>query len=126
MALPQTEEHAPAPAHYPLAHCRRRIFVAISLKDLIALLRVNVGKYFFTSKWAKATIKYETNYHPSDVKTLADHLHSINDMAAPVLRGSFTTDGMIVVPCSMKTLAAIHSGFCDDLVSRTADVMLKE
>jgi phenylacrylic acid decarboxylase len=53
-------------------------------------------------------------------------VHNINDMAAPVSSGSFKTDGMIVVPCSMKTLAAINSGFCDDLISRTADVMLKE
>ncbi|KAJ5188261.1 hypothetical protein N7472_007275 [Penicillium cf. griseofulvum] len=61
-----------------------------------------------------------------NVKALADHVHNINDMAAPISSGSFKTDGMIIVPCSMKTLAAIHSGLCDDLISRTADVMLKE
>lgn len=75
---------------------------------------------------AEATIKYETDYHPSYVKAFADHVHSINDKAAPISSGSFKTGGMIVVPCSMKALATIHSGFCDDLISRTADVMLQE
>ncbi|GFN20555.1 phenylacrylic acid decarboxylase [Aspergillus tubingensis] len=113
---------------------RRRIVVAMTgatgamlgIKVLIALRRLNVETHLVMSKWAEATIKYETDYHPSNVKALADYVHNINDMAAPVSSGSFRADGMIVVPCSMKTLAAIHSGFCDDLISRTADVMLKE
>ncbi|KAJ5086251.1 hypothetical protein NUU61_007558 [Penicillium alfredii] len=98
----------------------------LGIKALIALSRPNVATHLVMSKWAEATIKYETDYHPSNVKALADHVYSINDMAAPVSSGSFRTDGMIVVPCSMKTLAAINTGFCDDLTSRTADVMLKE
>ncbi|EYE93777.1 UbiX family flavin prenyltransferase [Aspergillus ruber CBS 135680] len=113
---------------------RRRIVVAMTgatgatlgIKVLIALRRLNVETHLVMSKWAEATIKYETDYHPSNVRALADHVHNINDMAAPISSGSFKTDGMIVVPCSMKTLAAITSGFCDDLISRTADVMLKE
>ncbi|KAG2420517.1 phenylacrylic acid decarboxylase [Aspergillus terreus] len=113
---------------------RRRIVVAMTgatgaimgIKVLLALRRLNIETHLVMSKWAEATIKYETDYHPSNVKALADHVHNINDMAAPISSGSFRADGMIVVPCSMKTLAAIHSGFCDDLISRTADVMLKE
>lgn len=113
---------------------RKRIVVAMTgatgailgIKVLIALRRLNIETHLVMSKWAEATIKYETDYHPSNVKALADHVYSINDMAAPISSGSFKADGMIVVPCSMKTLAAIHSGFCDDLISRTADVMLKE
>lgn len=113
---------------------RRKIIVAMTgatgailgIKSLIALRRLNVETHLIISKWAEATIKYETDYHVSNVKALADHVYNINDMAAPVSSGSFRTDGMIVVPCSMKTLAAITSGFCDDLISRTADVMLKE
>lgn len=123
-----------APPHQPPAQRRKRIVVAMTgatgailgIKCLIALRRLNVETHLVMSKWAEATIKYETDYHPSNVKALADHVHSINDMAAPISSGSFKADGMIVVPCSMKTLAAIHSGFCDDLISRTADVMLKE
>jgi phenylacrylic acid decarboxylase len=98
----------------------------LGIKTLIALRRLNVETHLIISKWAEATIKYETDYSPRNVRALADHVHNINDMAAPVSSGSFKTDGMIVVPCSMKTLAAINSGFCDDLISRTADVMLKE
>lgn len=113
---------------------RRRIVVAMTgatgatlgIKVLIALRHLDVETHLVMSKWAEATIKYETDYHPSNVRALADHVHNINDMAAPISSGSFKTDGMIVVPCSMKTLAAIASGFCDDLISRTADVMLKE
>ncbi|KAL3448375.1 flavoprotein [Aspergillus insuetus] len=113
---------------------RKRIVVAITgatgallgIKTLIALRALNIETHLIMSKWAEATIKYETDYHPSNIKALADYTHNISDMAAPVSSGSFKTDGMIVVPCSMKTLAAIHAGFCDDLISRTADVMLKE
>ncbi|KAL4799333.1 Phenylacrylic acid decarboxylase [Aspergillus venezuelensis] len=118
-------------AHTPR---RKRIVVAMTgatgalmgIKLLIALRRLNIETHLIMSKWAEATIKYETDYHPSNVKALADYAHNINDMAAPVSSGSFKTDGLIVCPCSMKTLAAINSGFCDDLISRTADVMLKE
>ncbi|KAI9375542.1 flavoprotein [Aspergillus egyptiacus] len=118
----------------PTFRRRRRIVVAMTgatgalmgIKVLIALRRLNIETHLIISKWAEATIKYETDYHPSNVKALADYTYNINNMAAPVSSGSFKTEGMIIVPCSMKTLAAIHSGFCDDLISRTADVMLKE
>lgn len=129
-----TETTMPITDHAPQQTRRRRIVVAMTgatgailgIKALIALRHLNVETRLVMSKWAEATIKYETDYHPSNVKALADHVHNINDMAAPISSGSFKADGMIVVPCSMKTLAAIHSGFCDDLISRTADVMLKE
>lgn len=113
---------------------RKRIVLAITgatgaimgINMLIALRELNVESHLIISKWAEATIKYETNYHPSNVRALADHVYNIHDMAAPISSGSFRTDGMIILPCSMKTLAAVNSGFCDDLISRTADVTLKE
>lgn len=128
-----TSQMAPAPSTGQTAR-RKRIVVAMTgatgaamgVKVLTALRRLNIETHLIMSRWAEATIKYETDYHPSNVKALADHTHNISDMAAPISSGSFKTDGMIIVPCSMKTLAAIHSGFCDDLISRTADVMLKE
>ncbi|RDW67260.1 UbiX family flavin prenyltransferase [Aspergillus mulundensis] len=132
MAADKATTSAPKQSNPPPR--RKRIVVAMTgatgalmgIKILIALRRLNIETHLIISKWAEATIKYETDYHPSNVKALADHTYNINDMAAPVSSGSFKTDGMIIVPCSMKTLAAIHSGFCDDLISRTADVMLKE
>ncbi|KAH8806043.1 flavoprotein [Xylogone sp. PMI_703] len=119
---------------YPHSQPRKRIVVAITgatgvilgIRVLEMLRRLNVETHLIMSKWAEATLKYETDYTTSNVRALADHVHHHSDMAAPVSSGSFYTDGMIVVPCSMKTLAAISTGLCDDLISRTADVMLKE
>lgn len=113
---------------------RKRIVVAITgatgallgIKTLLALRHLNIETHLILSKWGEATLKHETDYKPSTLKALASYTHSIHDMAAPISSGSFKTDGMIIVPCSMKTLAAINSGCCDDLISRTADVMLKE
>ncbi|KAH9205246.1 flavoprotein, partial [Leptodontidium sp. 2 PMI_412] len=93
---------------------------------VLGLLASNVETHLIMSKWAEATMKYETDYIPSNLRALADHVYGNNDMAAPISSGSFRTDGLIVVPCSMKTLAAISTGLCEDLISRTADVMLKE
>lgn len=113
---------------------RKRIIVAMTgatgsilgIKTLLALRHLNVETHLILSKWAEATLKYETDYTVANVRALADVVHSIHDMAAPVASGSFRVDGMIVVPCSMKTLAAISCGFCDDLIARAADVVLKE
>lgn len=82
--------------------------------------------HLIISRWAEQTIKYETDYTPSNVRALADHVHSVSDQAAPISSGSFRLDGMIILPCSMKTLAGVNAGFCDDLILRAADVMLKE
>ncbi|RHZ53856.1 hypothetical protein CDV55_102533 [Aspergillus turcosus] len=129
-----TQETSTSNTEHLKSRRRKRIVVAMTgatgailgIKTLIALRRLHVETHLVISKWAEATIKYETDYSPRNVRALADYVHPINDMAAPLSSGSFKTDGMIVVPCSMKTLAAINSGFCDDLISRTADVMLKE
>ncbi|RDW74948.1 flavin prenyltransferase PAD1 [Coleophoma cylindrospora] len=113
---------------------RKRIVVGMTgatgavlgIKLLIALRRLNIESHLIISQWAEATIKYETDYAPTNVRALADHVYSNHDQAAPISSGSFHADGMIIVPCSMKTLAAVHAGYCDDLISRAADVMLKE
>ena len=100
---------------------RRRIIIALTgatgsilgIKTLITLRQLNVETHLIISKWAEATIKYETDYTVANVRALADHVYNVHDMAAPISSGSFRVDGMAVVPCSVKTLAAVSSGFCD-------------
>ncbi|KAF5605851.1 3-octaprenyl-4-hydroxybenzoate carboxy-lyase [Fusarium pseudoanthophilum] len=99
---------------------------AIGIHVLSTLRRLNVESHLIISKWAAETIKYETDYTPASVRALADHVYNPNDLAAPIASGSCHVDGMIVVPCSVKTLAAINAGICDDLITRAADVCLKE
>ncbi|KZL79647.1 3-octaprenyl-4-hydroxybenzoate carboxy-lyase [Colletotrichum incanum] len=113
---------------------RKRIIVAITgatgaqigIHILQTLRHLNVETHLIISKWAAETIKYETDYPPSAVKALADQAYSAHDLAAPIASGSYRVDGMVVAPCSVKTLAAINAGICDDLVTRAADVCLKE
>lgn len=122
------------PPPTPLPQRRKRIIVAMTgatgamlgVKVLISLRKLNVETHLIISNWAESTIKYETDYHPSNVRALADHAYNNSDLSAPISSGSFRADGMIVIPCSVKTLAAINCGLCGDLVSRAADVMLKE
>jgi len=71
-------------------------------------------------------MKYETEYNMEDVMALASNVYTVRDVSAPISSGSFQHDGMIVVPCSMKTLAGIRMGFTEDLIVRAADVTLKE
>ncbi|KAI8295506.1 Flavin prenyltransferase PAD1 [Colletotrichum sp. SAR11_240] len=98
----------------------------LGIKTLIALRRLNIETHLIISKWADSTLKYETSYTATNVRALADHVYNNHDMAAPIASGSHRVDGMIVVPCSMKTLAAINSGLCDTLIARAADVIIKE
>jgi flavin prenyltransferase len=75
---------------------------------------------------ARRTLAYETSLEPEQVIAVADHFHPIGDMAAAISSGSFRTDGMIVMPCSMKTLAGVVTGYSDNLLLRAIDVCLKE
>ena len=78
------------------------------------------------SRSAEVTLAYETKMKTSEVHQLADIVHANKDISATIASGSVKTDGMIIAPCSMKTLAEIASGVTSNLLSRAADVTLKE
>ncbi|MDT5348743.1 MAG: flavin prenyltransferase [Mycobacterium sp.] len=78
------------------------------------------------SRWARATIQLETGLSAGDVAGLADVVYSWDDQAAAISSGSYRVEGMVIVPCSMKTLAGIRTGYADGLIARAADVTLKE
>jgi flavin prenyltransferase len=86
----------------------------------------DVETHLVLSRWARATIHLETGLSAGDVAGLADVIYSWDDQAAAISSGSYRVQGMVIVPCSMKTLAAIRTGYADGLIARAADVTLKE
>lgn len=98
----------------------------LGIRLLEVLNELEVETHLVLSDWARATIKLETSHTVTEVRALASHAYSAGDLAAGISSGSFRTDGMVVCPCSMKTLSAIRIGFSDNLITRAADVTLKE
>ena len=86
----------------------------------------DVETHMVLSRWARATIHLETQLSARDVESLADVVYSWDDQAAAISSGSFQVEGMVIVPCSMKTLAGIRTGYAEGLIARAADVTLKE
>ncbi|MCL6599289.1 MAG: UbiX family flavin prenyltransferase [Alicyclobacillus macrosporangiidus] len=98
----------------------------LGIRTLEVMRELGIETHLILSKWAEATIHLETDWSLADVKRLASRVYASTDQAAAVSSGSFPVDGMVVVPCSMKTLASIRIGFADNLITRAADVTLKE
>ncbi|GAB3648696.1 non-oxidative hydroxyarylic acid decarboxylases subunit B [Glycomyces tarimensis] len=86
----------------------------------------DVETHLVVSKWARTTLKLETGRTVAELAELADYSWGHGDQAAPLSSGSFRTDGMIIAPCSMKTVAGIRTGYTEGLIGRAADVVLKE
>jgi 4-hydroxy-3-polyprenylbenzoate decarboxylase len=113
---------------------QRRIVVGITgatgsiigVRLLEVMREAGVETHLILSKWGARTMIHETSRTVEEVSALASYAHNPNDQGAAVSSGSFLTDGMIIAPCSMRTLAAISSGQGEHLVHRAADVVLKE
>lgn len=99
--------------------------IGVRLLENLAQLP-DVETHLVLSRWARATIELETGLSVAEVSALADVTHHPEDQGATISSGSFRTDGMVIVPCSMKTLAGIRAGYAEGLVARAADVVLKE
>lgn len=93
---------------------------------LEALAESDVESHVIVSKWAQRTLEHETALKLDYIKDLADEYYGPGDMGAKVSSGSFVTDGMVIVPCSARSMAAVAGGFGEHLVHRAADVILKE
>jgi len=112
----------------------RRIIVAMTgatgailgIRLLEALRVLGVETHLVMSEWAERTVRIETSYSVAAVRDLASVHHRFDNQAASISSGSFRVDGMVVVPCSMNTLAALAHGIGDNLIVRAADVVLKE
>jgi len=96
-------------------------------KRLLEVLKEkDVETHLIISRTATKLIEYELGTKPENMEKLAAHTYSADDLFAPVASGSFKTDGMVIIPCSMKTMAGIANGYSDNLILRAAEVALKE
>ncbi|WLS80145.1 UbiX family flavin prenyltransferase [Erwinia pyri] len=101
--------------------------VIYGVRALQILQQVNeVETHLVMSQAARQTLALESDYSVRDVQAMADVVHDVRDIAASISSGSFKTDGMIILPCSMKTLSGIVHSYTDGLLTRAADVVLKE
>jgi 4-hydroxy-3-polyprenylbenzoate decarboxylase len=113
---------------------RPRLVVGISgasgaiygIRLLEILRHLDIESHLVLSRAAEMTIAYETDLKPAAVKALADVVHPAGNLAAPISSGSFATMGMIVAPCSVRSMAEIATGVTSSLLTRAADVTLKE
>jgi 4-hydroxy-3-polyprenylbenzoate decarboxylase len=100
--------------------------VAYGVRALQLLRNAGVETHLVMTRTAELTLAYETTLKVADVRAAAMRVHEIDDMAAPIASGSFLTSGMIVAPCSIRSMSEIATGVTSNLLTRAADVTLKE
>ena len=101
------------------------IVIAVELLERLKNFK-DVETHLIITDGGQLTIRDETNFEVYDINKLADVVYNVHEMDAAVASGSFPVDGMVVVPCTMKTVAGIVSGYSDNLLLRAADVCIKE
>ncbi len=100
--------------------------IVYGIRMLEVLREMAVETHLVMSKSAEVTAAHETSYKIKDIKALADEVHSVTDLAAPLSSGSFKTMGMVIAPCSIRSMSEIAAGSTTSLLTRAADVILKE
>jgi len=113
---------------------RPRVVVAITgasgsvygIRAVEMLRDVGAEVHLLLTGPARTTMAIETDRTPAEVEAMADHVHPLRDIGASIASGSFQTTGMIVAPCSIKTLSSIANSYSSELITRAADVTLKE
>ena len=100
--------------------------VIYGVEMLRLLSDMNYKTHLIITEAGKKTIKYETDFSITDVERMADYVYRNDDIAASLASGSFITEGMVVAPCSIKSLSGIANSYTDNLLIRAADVSLKE
>lgn len=100
--------------------------VIYGVRLLERLRDLGVESHLVMSKAAEMTLGYETSLKPADVRALAARAYAVGDIGAPISSGSFPTAGMVIAPCSIRTMSEIASGVTASLLTRAADVVLKE
>jgi len=96
------------------------------LRALQALKTLQFEVHLIMSKVGARVLTQETGISLSDIHAMADFIHAVDDLGAPIASGSFLTDGMLIIPCSIKTLSGVANSYAENLIQRAADVCLKE